>query len=97
MDLYQESENDDSVLNNFTPLLKFRGAQFPSCKDVICHYLYQLQSKPKTQRKAKAAAWETAKNVIKIWRPSYIPSMTKVNVQKKKMKLANAYKKQKSA
>ena len=97
MDLRKGSEKDDSVLGNFTPLLEFRGAQFPSCKDVICHYLYQLQSKPKNQRKAKAAAWETAKNVIKIWRSSYIPLMRKINVQKKIMKLVNEYKKHKSA
>ena len=97
MDLCKGSENDDSVLGNFTTLLEFRGAQFPSCKDVICHYLYQLQSKPKNQRKAKAAAWETAENVIKIWRPSYIPLMTKIYVQKKIMKPVNEYKKHKSA
>ena len=93
MDLHKGSEKDDSVLGNFTPLLEFRGAQFPSSEDVICHYLYQLQSKPKNQRNVKAAAWETAENVIKIWRPSYIPLMTKINVQKKIMKLVNEYKK----
>ena len=97
IDLRKGSEKDDSILGKFTPLLEFQGAQFPSCKDVICHYLYKLQSKPKNQRKAKAAAWETAKNVIKIWRPSCIPLMTKINIQKKVMKLANEYKKHKSA
>ena len=56
MDLRKGSEKDDNVLGNFTALLEFRGALFPCCKDVICHYLYQLQSKPKNQRKAKAGS-----------------------------------------
>jgi hypothetical protein len=83
MELQKPKEPICILLDILEPLPELKGPYFPSVKDVIRKFFHHLWSRPKNNRDVTDTAWKTAESLLEVWRPSYIPLMSKFRTQKK--------------
>ena len=67
----------------------FKPGPFPTKKDVLRHFFHHLWSLKK--KDVTVACWLTTDALIEIWKPSYLPLMTRYNVKRNVYRLYDQF------